>query len=387
MSLLGMIARNGLELPWLNAHERAVLRRMADCQTERMGTNTQYCECGNTEVHYNSCRDRHCPLCQGSLRARWVRQRLEELLPCAYFHVVFTVAHELVPLALSNRRRFNSLLFQSVHQTLLEVAWNPDNLGARVGGLSVLHTWNQKLAFHPHLHCIVPGGGISGEGRWIGGNPNYLVPVRRLSAVFRGKLLSSLETACRQGLLAGEPKELLKALKDASRQRFVVYAKKPFGGPEQVLKYLGRYTHRVGISEQRIVSASETSVRFSWIDRAAGHERKLLTLTPEQFIKRFLLHLLPKGLRKIRYFGYMANRDRSQSLVKVRQLILDSGSRIGKIQTDTSETETVTAEPSPEPKRQVCSLCGQPMSRHPPIRSPELLPEADHGPAPNLPAV
>jgi hypothetical protein len=388
MSNLGMIARKGLELPWLNAHERAVLRRMADCQTERMGTNTEYCECGNTEVHYNSCRDRHCPLCQGSLRARWVRQRLEELLPCAYFHVVFTVSHELVPLALDNRRWFHTLLFRSVHQTLLEVAWNPDNLGARVGGLSVLHTWNQKLSFHPHLHCIVPGGGISEDGRWIAGNPNFLVPVRRLSAVFRGKLLSSLERACRQGLLVGDPGNLFKALKDASRQNFVVYAKKPFGGPEQVLKYLGRYTHRVGISEQRIVSADSSSVDFSWTDRANGHIRKLLTLTTEQFLKRFLLHLLPKGLRKIRYFGYMSNRDRRESLAKVRELIRDSGDRIVKIPTQSPAISATAIEGLPEPQRQLCNLCGQPMSRHRPIRILEVLPEPDqHGPDPNPLAV
>jgi hypothetical protein len=299
--------------------------------------------------------------------------------------VVFTVAHELVPLALANRRQFHTVLFQSVHQSLLEVAWNPDNLGARVGGLSVLHTWNQKLAFHPHLHCIVPGGGVSGEGRWVAGNPNYLVPVRRLSAVFRGKLLSSLEMLCRQGLLVGKSEDILKALKNASGQSFVVYAKKPFGGPEQVLKYLGRYTHRVGISEQRIVSADETKVGFSWIDRADAHARKQLTLTPEQFLKRFLLHLLPKGLRKIRYFGYMANRDRRQSLAQVRQLIMEGRNGTGTTQAQSLQREPEARKPLPEPKKQLCRLCGQSMSRRRPIGFLELLPEPDHhGPDPNL---
>lgn len=239
MSNLGQIAAKAQEYSWLNAHERAVLRHMADCQTERMGTNTEYCDCGNIEVHYNSCRDRHCPLCQGSLRAKWVSQRLEELLPCGYFHVVFTVPHELLPLAMANRRQFNSILFQSVHQTLLAVAGNQENLGGRIGGLSVLHTWNQKLGFHPHLHCIVPSGGISNQGQWVEGNPQYLVPVRRLSAVFRGKLLSSLETACRRGLLVGKLEHNLKILKRASFKNYVVYAKKPFGGPEQVLSTWG----------------------------------------------------------------------------------------------------------------------------------------------------
>ena len=192
MSKLGEIALRGLELPSLNGRERSVLRHIADCQTERMGGNVLSCECGHREVHYNSCRDRHCPLCQGAARARWVQARLSELLPCPYFHVVFTVPHELVPLAQANRHLFYDALFICVRETLLAVCAKAENLGARVGGMAILHTWNQKLAFHPHLHCIIPGGGISPDGmRWVAGNPTYLVPVRRLSAVFRGKLLQS----------------------------------------------------------------------------------------------------------------------------------------------------------------------------------------------------
>ena len=322
MSKLGNIALWGLEVPALNGRERSVLRHIADCQTERMGGNVLSCECGHREVHYNSCRDRHCPLCQGAARARWVQARLSELLPCPYFHVVFTVPHELLSLAQANRHLFYDALFMCVRETLLAVCANPENLGARVGGMAILHTWNQKLAFHPHLHCIIPGGGVSPDGlRWIAGNLTYLVSVRRLSSVFRGKLLSHLDTSIGKGEVQGDEPALRASLRKAAGKAFVVYAKPPFGGPEQVVKYLGRYTHRVGISEKRIVSADPQQVSFTWIDRAAGHARKRMTLPQDAFIQKFMLHILPKGLRKIRYFGYMGNRDRTSSLAHVRALI------------------------------------------------------------------
>jgi hypothetical protein len=356
MSHLAEIAQRALEMGGLYGRERSVLKHIAECRTAEMGGNALFCECGNWDVHYNSCRDRHCPLCQGAARARWVNERLGELLPCSYFHVVFTVPHELVRLALANRRLFYDALFISVHATLLAVCANGENLGGRVGGLSILHTWNQKLAFHPHLHCIVPGGGISLDGeQWIAGNPTYLVSVKRLSAVFRGKFLSMLSEACDAGRLYGDKPTLRDALRKAADKAFVVYAKPPFGGPAQVVKYLGRYTHRVGISEQRIVSQNAHQVSFSWIDRAHAHARKVMTIPHADFIRKFLLHLLPKGLRKIRYFGYMGNRDRTASIELVRTLIKQSGADYASGETGQS------VESIPETTTPICSKCGRTM--------------------------
>jgi len=279
-----------------------------------------------------------------------VNDRLEELLPTPYFHVVFTVPHELMTLALANKWIFYRALFVSAHESLLAVCANPENLGARVGGLSVLHTWNQKLAYHPHLHCIVPGGGVSSDGsKWIPGNPGYLVSVKRLSAVFRGKFLSALEKALKKGKLIGDVENIRSDLRRAAGKSFVVYAKQPFGGPEQVLKYLGRYTHRVGISEERIISCENSQVKFSWLDRKDGQTRKVMTLTLEDFIRKFMLHLLPKAFRKIRYFGYMGNRHRKASIEGVRKLI-----------DPTAVTESSPPELLPrEPK--LCPHCGEPL--------------------------
>jgi len=353
MSKLGTIALMGGSLPYWGAHESAVLRRISDCQTLRMGGNVLICDQGHREVHYNSCRDRHCPLCQGVARTQWVKDRLTELLPCPYFHVVFTVPHELMTVALANKRIFYRALFLCAHESLLAVFGNPENLGARVGGLSVLHTWNQKLAYHPHLHCIVPGGGVSPDGtKWIAGTPGFLVSVKRLSSMFRGKFLGLLKKQLKKGKLAGDAANTQRALCRASAKAFVVYAKKPFGGPEQVLKYLGRYTHRVGISEQRILSYENNQVKFSWLDRKNGQTRKIMTLTLEEFLKKFMLHLLPKAFRKIRYFGFMGNRHRRASIHKVRLLINPAAKTV----------DPKNSIPPKEPK--TCTKCGQPLSVH-----------------------
>ncbi|MBI9105085.1 MAG: IS91 family transposase [Spirochaetales bacterium] len=361
MSKLGEIAMIGKTLPDLNKRERQVLSHIADCHTERMGSNTLSCECGNREIHYNSCRDRHCPLCQGAARAKWVRERLNELLPVSYFHVVFTIPKELHSLARANHKIFYKALFQSVHNTLLEVCANKENLGGRIGGLSVLHTWTQKLTYHPHLHCIVPSGGVSPDGKhWIVGNSKYLVPVKKLSAVFRGKLLSALRKYCDRDELFGNIASYNKALYGAASKPFVVYAKKPFGSPAQVIKYLGRYTHRVGISEQRIVSINEKNVCFTWLDRAGGHKRKKMTLSHSEFVHRFLFHLLPRGMRKIRYFGYMSNRDRQNSIEQVRQLIGETGiscaEGLDEISKPDKESDDV------KPGKNLCCKCGREMS-------------------------
>lgn len=394
MSILGAIAHEALELPWLVGRERSVLRHIADCRTERLGGNVMSCTCGHLEVHYNSCRDRHCPLCQGAARARWVHARLGELLQTAYFHVVFTVPHELVSLALANRGVFYRALFASVHETLLAVCANPENLGARSGGMSILHTWNQRLAFHPHVHCIVPGGGISPDGAsWITGNPNYLVPVRRLSAVFRGKLLMALERLLSKGNLLGDDLKLRTAIRKAAGKDFVVYAKRPFGGPEQVVKYLGRYTHRVGISEQRIVAFKDGRVSFSWIDRKSGNARRLMSLQHGDFVRTFTLHILPKGLRKIRYFGYLGNRDRTASIARVRALIARSVSACDQSEPFPPAVIDVAAAGSAfEAPGITCPECGLRMSVRSSVAAPIgpgwlkarlALRRTTHGPEPN----
>jgi hypothetical protein len=363
MSKLGEIAEIGKTLPGLNRRERVVMGHIADCHTQRMGGNRLICECGHKEIHYNSCRDRHCPLCQGASRARWVDKRLEELLPVPYFHVVFTVPHDLLPLAGANHQLFYKSLFQSAHKTLLEVCRNPENIGGRVGGLSVLHTWTQKLLYHPHVHCIVPGGAISPDkSHWIEGHSKYLVPVRKLSLVFRGKLLSSLRKYCDKGSLFGDRALYEKHLLSAARKNFVVYAKKPFGNPAQVVKYLGRYTHRVGISEQRIVATEGDRVSFTWIDRASGHKTKRIVLPLEEFVNRFLLHLLPKGMRKIRYFGYMSNRNRRESLRRVRQFLLNlPGSSLEA--EDVAKSESYEDDNNSGFQKRVCCKCGREMKR------------------------
>lgn len=362
MNFLREIALRNIDLPWLNGREKSVLRHISDCHTERMGGNELLCECGNREVHYNSCRDRHCPLCQGAARAQWVHDRLQELLPVPYFHVVFTIPHELHFLARANLRLFYRVLFSCVHETLLAVSKNPANLGARIGGMSVLHTWNQKLAFHPHIHCIIPNGGASEDGtRWVKGSSIFLVSVKRLSLVFRGKLLQSLERYFEKGELCGDPIKIRNALRMSARKNFVVYAKRPFGGPTQVVKYLGRYTHRVGISEKRIISAKDGTVTFLFLDRSAGHIQKQITLSDNDFIHKFMLHVLPKGLRKIRYFGYMGNRDRTVSLEKVRALIIAEGVALEDTIDETNFTETRIKSGL------TCSICGKQMCNKRPL--------------------
>jgi len=362
MNLLSSICQAAYGQGSYSGSESAVLRHVADCQTERMGVNSMDCEsCGHVELHYNSCRDRHCPLCQGSLRERWVRKRLEELLPVPYFHVVFTIPKELVGFASINKRRFYSLLFRTVHRTLLSVASRSENLGAEVGGMSILHTWDQKLGFHPHIHCIVPAGGMDTSGmQWKGTSDRFFLAVRKLSLVFRGKLLSGLERCLAKGVLEGDPSKIRQALILAAKKDFVVYCKPPFGGPEQVLKYLGRYTHRVGISEQRIVQFEQGVVSFSWVDRKEHHARKVLSLPLDEFVRRFLTHLLPRGFRKIRYFGFMANRDRTISLKRVRSSIAASLSEVERLLPDAANVAVAKryAQEREALYWNQCPLCG-----------------------------
>jgi hypothetical protein len=307
-----------------------VMRAILHCRTAVLGGHIDICpRCGgDTTISYNSCRNRHCPKCQTQARQRWIAARKQELLETRYFHVVFTLPHELHSLILQNEAELYNLLFRSVADTLLEVAANPEHLGAEIGFFGILHTWGQNLLFHPHIHCVIPGGGLSPDhARWIHPRYPFFLPVKVLSKVFRGKFVHGLKRAYRRSRLAfagsvermAEPKCFATFLRTLFRQDWVVSAKPAFGGPEQVLRYLGRYTHRVAISNHRLVSFDGNSVTFRWRDYARGNKQRLMTVSAEEFIRRFLVHVLPKGFVRIRHFGFMANYQRSWSLELCRQ--------------------------------------------------------------------
>jgi len=307
-----------------------VLLAIARCRTAALGGHLDECtRCGHRAISYNSCRNRHCPKCQTSARERWICARRRELLPTRYVHVVFTLPRELAPLALQNKKAVYDLLFRASAETLLEVARDTQHLGAEIGFFSVLHTWNQKLGLHPHVHCVVPAGGLSPDRtRWIKPRYAFFLPVKVLSRVFRGKFVAALKCAFREGrlrfqgslTLLAQPKIFASWLRPLFRKDWMVYSKRPFGGPEYVLQYLGRYTHRVAISNHRLVSFAEEKVTFRWRDSAHNNEQKLLTLPLDEFLRRFLLHLLPKRFVRIRNFGFLANRRRTTSLPLCFQL-------------------------------------------------------------------
>jgi putative transposase/transposase-like zinc-binding protein len=304
------------------------MRAIESCRTATLGGHVDECdECGARTISYNSCRNRHCPKCQGLDKQKWLEQRCSELLPVPYFHVVFTVPEELNPLALSNPEWFYGLLFDSASKTLLEIAADPKHLGARIAVLAVLHTWSQTLLLHPHLHCIVPGGGLSlDRQRWVASREDFFLPIQVLAKLFRGKFLAALKEAWQAGRLT---------LPEALRDRFafldlldrlygkswVVYSKPPFGSPQQVLAYLARYTHRVAISNHRLVRLEGDRVTFTYKDYSQGGRAREMTLSAEEFIRRFLLHVLPEGFVRIRYYGLLANRHRATNLALCRELL------------------------------------------------------------------
>jgi putative transposase/transposase-like zinc-binding protein len=315
----------------LTADQRRVLRDLVRCRTAALGGHVEVCaDCGHEQIAYNSCRNRHCPKCQAALRAQWLEERAAELLPVQYFHVVFTLPEPLGRLALSNRRWLYGTLFRVAAATLLQIAADPKHLGARIGFLAILHTWGQNLHLHPHLHCVVPGGGLAADGtRWIACRPGFFLPVRVLSRLFRGKFLARLDEAFAQGHLVfpGPHQELAQPaafrawLASLRAKEWVVYAKPPCGGPEQVLKYLARYTHRVAISNQRLVKMEDGKVHFHWKDYAHGNAAKVMALDAVEFIRRFLQHVLPSGFVRIRHFGFLANRCRTEQLERCRTLL------------------------------------------------------------------
>ncbi len=315
----------------LTRGQHRALRAIGTCRTAVLGGHVDTCEaCGAIRIAYNSCRNRHCPKCQTLAKERWLTARQAELLPVEYFHVVFTLPHALNPLAQGNPRVVYALLFQAARETLVTFGEDPRHLGGEIGGLAILHTWGQTLEQHGHLHCVVSGGALSREGtRWLAAKPGFLFPVRALARVFRGKSLAALQQAFARGALrfagslAGltDPAAFQAFLATLRTRDWVVYAKPPFAGPTQALEYLGRYTHRVAISNDRLVSVADGHVRFRWRDYAHGTRVKTMTLAAEEFLRRFLLHVLPGGFVRIRHFGFLANRTHTAKLARCRALL------------------------------------------------------------------
>ena len=324
LELAEIVRRHGHRLGAVIPEEQRILRAIASCRTAALGGHVEQCDhCHHQRIAYNSCRNRHCPRCQGSACAKWMADRAKELLPVEYFHVVFTLPDTFNSLVLSNKRVIYNLLFDAVAPTLLQVAANPKHLGAKIGFLAILHTWGQNLSLHPHLHCVIPGGGLSADGRWVACRKGFFLPVRILSRVFRGKFIDRLK----QAWIAGELRSVesngdFARLIDASvKHDWVVYAKPPFGGPEQVLKYLARYTHRIAIANRRLISMDDTNVTFHWKDYAHHNRPRTMTLDGAEFLRRFLMHAVPRGFMRIRHFGLLANRVRSANLSICRRLI------------------------------------------------------------------
>jgi hypothetical protein len=320
----------------LSSEQRRALQDIAACRTAALGGHRYGCtDCGHRQVAYNSCRNRHCPKCQAAARAEWLAAREQELLPVPYFHVVFTLPPQLNDLALQNPRAVYGLLFRTASQTLLQVARNPDHLGAELGFLCVLHTWGQNLMHHPHVHCVVPAGGVALDGEhWVPcrrtrKGQDFFLPVRVLSRVFRGKFIAGLKRLFRARELKffGNAKRWADSaafehlLNQSVRQEWVVYAKRPFGGPQQVLKYLARYTHRVAISNQRLIDMDGEHISFHYKDYADYSPTKTMRLKGVEFLRRFLMHVLPRGFVRIRHYGWLANRKRGENLARCRRLL------------------------------------------------------------------
>ena len=315
----------------LSAARRRAMAAIERCRTAALGGHVECCgDCGHQRIAYNSCRNRNCPKCQGLARAQWLADRQAELLYVPYFHVVFTVPEAVATVAFQNQTVVYDVLFRAVSETMRRIAADPQHLGAEIGFLAVLHTWGQNLLHHPHLHCLVPGGGIAPDGRrWISCRPGFFLPVRVLSRMFRGLFLHYLEKAFAAGELnffsahrhLQEPAAFRRHLAPAYANEWVVYAKRPFAGPAQVLDYVGRYTHRVAISNNRLVSLDGGEVRFRWKDYRDGNRQKTMTLEGGEFIRRFLIHVLPDGFHRIRYYGFLGNSHRARKLARCRELL------------------------------------------------------------------
>jgi hypothetical protein len=315
----------------LSRVERRVMSAIELCRTAALGGHVEACtDCDLVRCAYNSCRNRHCPKCQGQARAEWLAARQAELLPVPYFHVVFTLPAAVAEIAFQNKATVYAILFRTAAETLRTIAADPTHLGAEIGLVAVLHTWGQNLHHHPHVHCVVPGGGPSlDHTRWIACRPGFFLPVRVLSRLFRRLFLEELRAAFAAGELGffgdladlAEPAVFTRRLRQLRRVDWVVYAKPPFGGPAQVLAYLGRYTHRVAIANSRLVSVSDTAVAYRWKDYRHHGKAKVMTLEGDEFIRRFLLHTLPDGFHRIRHYGFLANGHRAAKLALCRRLL------------------------------------------------------------------
>ena len=349
----------------LSSEQRRALCDIAACRTAALGGHVEECDrCGHQRIAYNSCRNRHCPKCQATAAAHWMEAREAELLPVEYYHVVFTLPAALGPIALQNPREVYGLLFRAAAETLQQIAADPEHLGAEIGFLAVLHTWGQNLQHHPHVHCVVPGGGLSPDGsRWIACRPGFFLPVRVLSRVFRGKFLAMLGHAFERGDLSfhgklevlADPGEFQRRLTASAQTEWVVYAKPPFGGPEQVLKYLACYTHRVAISNRRLVALEDDEVKFHWKDYAHGGGERTMTLEAPEFIRRFLLHVLPSGFVRIRHYGFLANRIGREKLALCRELLGVEATPVPVAPEPAIEPKATVAG---EPAASACPACG-----------------------------
>jgi predicted Zn-ribbon and HTH transcriptional regulator len=315
----------------LSPRQKRVLRSIEQCRTAALGGHLERCDqCGHERNAYNSCADRHCPKCQSLARAKWLEKRQAELLQCEYFHVVFTLPEPLAQLSLQNKREMYDLLFRATAETLQTIAADPKHLGAHIGFFCILHTWGQTLTAHPHLHCVVPGGGISLDGsRWVACRPGFFLPVKVLSRRFRNVYLRYLEQAYAAGKLQfhghleplANPQNFARYIAPLCEMEWVVYAKPPFGGPERVLDYLGRYTHRVAISNHRLIEFKDGQVTFAYKDYKHEQRQKVMTLSADEFLRRFLLHVLPDGFQRIRHYGLLGNRHRAENLTRCRELL------------------------------------------------------------------
>ena len=358
---------------WRQAHaghisldQLKVMSAIERCRSAALGGHVLCCEdCAQIQIAYNSCRNRHCPKCQGSAARRWLENRQADLLPVDYYHLVFTLPAPISDIAYQNKAVVYNLLFKATAETLLTIAADPKRLGARLGITAVLHTWGSALTHHPHLHCIVPGGGLSLDGqRWVACQSGFFLPVRVLSRLFRRLLLEKLSAAHHAGQLQffgqhrnlAEPRNFANYLAPLRTIDWVVYAKRPFAGPEAVLAYLSRYTHRVAISNSRLIACDERGVTFKWKDyRAKLHHRyKTMTLATDEFIRRFLIHVLPSGFHRIRHYGLFANHTRVKQLQRLRELLANHT-------TDDDAPATQTADDEPPTSTYTCRACGAPM--------------------------
>jgi len=343
--------------------ERRVMSAIELCRTAALGGHIESCQdCAHSRVVYNSCRNRHCPKCQGAARDRWLTARQADLLSVPYFHVVFTVPAQVAAIAFQNKAVVYAILFEAVAETLKTIAADPRHLGGEIGFIAILHTWGQTLTHHPHIHCLVPGGGLSPDGHWVACRPHFFLPVHVLSRLFRRLFLERLQAAHVAGRLRffgtlatmNKASAFTAALRPLRAKTWIVYAKPPFGSPERVLAYLGRYTHRVAIANSRLVSMDDATVSFRWRDYRHGNAQKLMALEAGEFIRRFLLHSLPDGFHRIRHYGFLANGCRRTRLELIRVMLVKAKST--PIEADAGATKPIGQRPSFDPTR--CPCCG-----------------------------